>query len=102
VVGAAHAGWKGALAGVTDAVIAEMERIGANGSESPPRRPVHRAMPSYEVDELFKGRFLEADPAGQPTAASPTTAGRSASSGLPGAISWMADLIGIAGDPVDG
>ena len=29
VIGAAHAGWKGALAGVTDATIAAMERLGA-------------------------------------------------------------------------
>ena len=29
VIGAAHAGWKGALAGMTDATIAAMERLGA-------------------------------------------------------------------------
>ena len=29
IVGAAHAGWRGALAGVTDAVIDEMEKLGA-------------------------------------------------------------------------
>ncbi|MEA1078695.1 polyphenol oxidase family protein, partial [Klebsiella pneumoniae] len=29
VVGAAHAGWKGALAGVTDATVAAMEALGA-------------------------------------------------------------------------
>jgi len=29
VIGAAHAGWKGALAGITDSTVAAMERLGA-------------------------------------------------------------------------
>jgi YfiH family protein len=59
VVGAAHAGWRGALAGVTDATIAAMERLGAR------RENIHAAVgpciaqPSYEVDEAFRGRFVE-------------------------------------------
>jgi YfiH family protein len=59
VVGAAHAGWRGALAGVTDSTIAAMERLGAR------RENIHAAVgpciaqPSYEVDEAFRGRFLE-------------------------------------------
>lgn len=63
VVGAAHAGWRGALAGVTDATIAAMERLGAR------RENIHAAIgpcigqPSYEVDEGFRTRFLESDPA---------------------------------------
>jgi hypothetical protein len=62
VVGAAHAGWRGALAGVTDATIAAMERLGAR------REHIHAAVgpciaqPSYEVDEAFRRRFLEHDP----------------------------------------
>jgi len=62
VVGAAHAGWRGALAGVTDAAIAAMERLGAR------RENIHAAVgpciaqPSYEVDEAFRARFLEHDP----------------------------------------
>ena len=62
VVGAAHAGWRGALAGVTDATIAAMERLGAR------RENIHAAVgpcigqPSYEVDEAFRARFLEHDP----------------------------------------
>lgn len=61
VVGAAHAGWRGALAGVTDSVIAAMERLGAR------REDIHAAVgpciahASYEVDEGFRTRFLEAD-----------------------------------------
>jgi len=61
VVGAAHAGWRGALAGVTDATIEAMERLGAR------REHIHAAVgpciaqPSYEVDEAFRARFLDAD-----------------------------------------
>ena len=63
VVGAAHAGWRGALAGVTDAVIAAMESLGAD------RARIHAAvgpciaLASYEVDEAFRARFLAADAA---------------------------------------
>jgi len=62
VVGAAHAGWRGAFAGVTDSTIEAMERLGAR------REHIHAAIgpciaqPSYEVDEGFRRRFLDADP----------------------------------------
>jgi YfiH family protein len=61
VVGAAHAGWRGALAGVTDATIEAMERLGSR------RENIHAAVgpcigpPSYVVDEGFRARFREAD-----------------------------------------
>jgi YfiH family protein len=61
VVGAAHAGWRGALAGVTDATIEAMERLGAR------RERIHAAVgpciaqPSYEVDDSFRAHFLGAD-----------------------------------------
>jgi YfiH family protein len=62
VVGAAHAGWRGALAGVTDSTIAAMEGLGAR------RENIHAAVgpcigqPSYEVDEEFRSRFVTDDP----------------------------------------
>lgn len=62
VVGAAHAGWRGALAGVTDSTIAQMERLGAR------RDDIHAAVgpcigqDSYEVDESFRARFVADDP----------------------------------------
>jgi YfiH family protein len=61
VVGAAHAGWRGAIAGVTDATIEAMERLGAR------RENIHAAVgpciaqPSYEVDEAFRAKFIEHD-----------------------------------------
>lgn len=60
VVGAAHAGWRGALSGITDATIEAMERLGAR------RGHVHAAVgpciaqPSYEVSLDFHDRFLAA------------------------------------------
>jgi polyphenol oxidase len=62
VVGAAHAGWKGALGGVTDSTIAEMERLGANRASIVTAVGPCIAQASYEVDTAFRDRFLaEAD-----------------------------------------
>ena len=61
VVGAAHAGWRGALAGVTDSAIAAMEGIGARRGRIAAAVGPCIAMPSYEVDEAFRERFLEDD-----------------------------------------
>ena len=61
VVGAAHAGWRGALAGVTDATIAAMEGLGARRSHIHAAVGPCIAQPSYEVDDGFRARFLEVD-----------------------------------------
>ena len=65
VIGAAHAGWKGALAGVTDATIAAMEALGANRTRIAAAIGPCIARASYEVDEGFRARFLDADPANE-------------------------------------
>lgn len=63
VIGAAHAGWRGALAGVLEATVAAMAAQGAE-----PRRIVAAVGPaiqqaSYEVGPEFPAAFLAADPA---------------------------------------
>jgi len=63
VVGAAHAGWKGAIAGVTDATIAAMQALGAEPSRIVAAVGPCIAQASYEVDEGFRARFLSDDPA---------------------------------------
>lgn len=65
VVGAAHAGWKGAIAGVTDATIEAMESLGASrtGIVAAIGPCIGRA--SYEVDDGFVRRFLGDDPANE-------------------------------------
>jgi polyphenol oxidase len=61
VVAAAHAGWRGALAGVADATIEAMERLGARRDRIQAAVGPCIAQPSYEVDEAFRARFLDAD-----------------------------------------
>ncbi len=63
VVAAAHAGWRGALAGIIEAAIEAMEQQGAD------RRRMRAAIGpcinqrSYEVGPEFEAEFLRADPA---------------------------------------
>lgn len=59
VVGAAHAGWKGAFTGVTDATIAAMEALGASRARIAAVVGPCIAQKSYEVDSGFEKRFLE-------------------------------------------
>lgn len=63
VVGAAHAGWRGALAGVTDSVIAAMESLGADRGRIRAAVGPCIALASYEVDDAFRARFLADDDA---------------------------------------
>jgi YfiH family protein len=63
VIGAAHAGWKGAVAGVTDSTIAAMVALGARRSRIAAAIGPCIAQPSYEVDDGFAARFAETDPA---------------------------------------
>ncbi len=63
VVGAAHAGWRGAKLGVAEATVAAMAQLGAD-----PRRIDAAVGPcigkaSYEVGPEFPGPFLADDPA---------------------------------------
>jgi polyphenol oxidase len=62
VVGAAHAGWKGAIAGVTDSTIAAMEALGAVRSRIVAAVGPCIARVSYEVDDGFAQRFAAHDP----------------------------------------
>ena len=54
VVGAAHAGWRGALAGVTDQAIAAMITLGARPERIAAAVGPCIARASYEVDEAFR------------------------------------------------
>jgi len=63
VIGAAHAGWKGAFTGVLENTVAAMETLGAVRERiiavlGPSIGPVN-----YEVGPEFIDRFVEADPA---------------------------------------
>ena len=62
VIGTAHAGWRGALAGVAEATVAQMERLGAHRSR------IHAALgpmirqDNYEVGPELVARFTADDP----------------------------------------
>jgi len=63
VIGAAHAGWRGAIGGVTDEVVRQMERLGAT------RQTISAAIGptisgrNYEVGPEFHDEFIAADAA---------------------------------------
>lgn len=61
VIGAAHAGWKGALTGVVESTVEAMEKLGAdrNGIVAAIGPLIRQA--SYEVGQEFVERFLQAD-----------------------------------------
>ena len=62
VVGAAHAGWRGAFSGVTDATIDAMEKLGARRERIAAAVGPCIARASYEVDLAFRDRFLQQRP----------------------------------------
>jgi YfiH family protein len=62
VVGAAHAGWRGALAGVTDATIEAMERLGAHRARIVAAIGPMIRQPNYEVGPEVVDQFLSEEP----------------------------------------
>jgi YfiH family protein len=63
VIGACHAGWRGALAGVTDATIEAMEQLGARREHIRAAIGPTIRQQSYEVSEPFRAEFTAADAA---------------------------------------
>lgn len=59
VVGAAHAGWKGAISGVCDNVVALMESLGAKRDNISAAIGPCISQKSYEVDSAFRERFMD-------------------------------------------
>lgn len=57
VVGAAHAGWKGALTGVIAATVEAMVRLGSRRSDIVAVLGPTISQPAYEVGEDFRSRF---------------------------------------------
>lgn len=63
IVGAAHAGWRGALAGVVEATVAAMEGLGARRSRIVAALGPMIRQANYEVGPDLAERFSAADPA---------------------------------------
>jgi YfiH family protein len=79
VIGAAHAGWRGAHGGVLEAVVEAMEALGAHREDMSAAIGPAIALESYEVDDAFRARFMPSD-------------GRFFAPGRPG--HWLFDLEG--------
>jgi polyphenol oxidase len=63
VIGAAHAGWRGALGGVTDHTIAAMEKLGAARERVVAALGPMIRQRNYETGADLRDRFIAADPA---------------------------------------
>lgn len=61
VIGAAHSGWRGAVAGVNEATVAAMERLGARRDRIAAAIGPTIAARNYEVDHGFEERLLALD-----------------------------------------
>src|SRR5690242_17835192 len=61
VIGATHAGWKGALTGIVESTVDAMEKLGADRSGIVAAIGPLIRQPSYEVGGEFVERFLDAD-----------------------------------------
>jgi YfiH family protein len=61
VIGAAHAGWRGAVCGVTEATVAAMAKLGAEVGRIRAAVGPCIAQASYEVGPEFPGPFLAQD-----------------------------------------
>lgn len=62
IIGAAHGGWRGALAGVMEATVAAMARLGARPERIRAGIGPCIAQPSYEVGAEFHDAFIAAAP----------------------------------------
>ena len=57
VIGAAHAGWKGALTGVVQNTIAQMQKLGAENIIAAIGPAIEQK--SYEIDETYRKRIID-------------------------------------------
>lgn len=76
VVGAVHAGWRGALAGIIEAAIEAMVAIGAHPLRTGAAIGPCIGQASYEVGPEYRGAFLADDPENARFFASPTAGDR--------------------------
>ena len=90
VVGAAHAGWRGALAGVVEATVAAMAALGAAPARIAAGIGPAIAQRSYEVGPEFPAPFLAQAPGNAAFFAPAATAGK-----------WLFDLKGYVAQRLD-
>jgi hypothetical protein len=76
VVGAAHAGWRGALDGICEATIAAMEELGASRADIRAAVGPCIGTQAYQVGADFRLQFLDQDPASERFFTPPDASGR--------------------------
>jgi len=94
VIGAAHAGWKGAKGGVADAVVAAMVRLGAKQTDIVAAIGPTIGQASYEVGDAFRDSFVGDIPDAARFFATP--AGGKPHFDLPGFVASRLTLLGLA------
>lgn len=95
VVGAAHAGWKGALGGIVHSTVTAMEALGARAERIVAVVGPCIAQASYEVDAAFQERFEHHDPSSDRFFAPGETANKRLFN-LPSFVLWRLEEAGIA------
>ncbi len=95
VVGAAHAGWRGAFGGVIEATLAAMQNLGAEPKRTLVALGPTIGQPNYEVGPEFVERFLQAD-ADNARFFAPSDRAGHAMFDLPGYIAARVQSAGVA------
>lgn len=95
VIGAAHGGWRGALAGVAEATVAAMTALGARREQIRAGIGPCIARQSYEVGPEFPERFAAGDPDSRPFFAPAARPGHFLFD-LPGYIEHRLAMLGLA------
>jgi YfiH family protein len=95
VVGAAHAGWKGALGGIIHSTVAAMEALGARPACMVAVVGPCIAQASYEVGADYQARFEHHD-AGSGRFFAPGAAADKRLFDLPGYVLWRLEQAGVA------
>lgn len=96
VVGAAHAGWKGAIGGILPSAVEAMERRGAARARIVAAIGPTIAQDSYEVGPEFVARFVADDPANAAFFTESERAGHSMFD-LPGYVATVLKALDIGG-----
>lgn len=94
VLGAAHAGWRGAFGGVIESTLAAMEKLGADRTRVVAAAGPMISQPNYEVGQELVDRFLAAEPANDRFFAPATRSGH-AMFDLPGYVVARLQAAGV-------
>lgn len=94
VVGAAHAGWKGALGGIVHSTVASMQALGAEPSRIVAVVGPCIAQDSYEVGADFEERFAHHDPGSERFFVTGSASDKRLFD-LPGFVLWRLEQAGV-------